>query len=139
MAELDTEIAQIVREWAEVTELTLKDRIRRLGIGRKSNSTELLNSVRHRVYVAAANVIGVDFMFLQEGRYIDMGVGRGYPLSGPTSRHVREGGRPRRWPRRWYSRPFYGRVNKLLEIISVQVTESIISEFAEIPTLTVNA
>lgn len=140
MNDLESEVAKILDDWSGLTVKAIQARMRRFKVGGKTPGSTLIDSVRYRMYAAASGRVGAEFSFNDSGRFIDMGVGRGYPTSGPTSDRVVYGGeKPLRYPKRVYARPFYARLNRLMETISVEVREQVIHEFNSIPPITISA
>lgn len=125
------EVQEYVTSWADKTDEILLMMIRRLNI---EYTGELYDSVRSRVYKMAGEAIGYDLNFLLHGRFRDMGVGRGRGKniatkieSTSTNREIIRGkGRTRLKPGRWYSRPFYGRLNALQGAIGYAMMEQTI-------------
>jgi hypothetical protein len=102
--------------------------LKRYGVG---ITEELYQSVRHRVYQRSSALIGYDLSFLLRGRYRDMGAGRGRGKdlavkleSSTTNREIIQGrGRSKIKPAKWYSKPFYGRLNMLQGVIGMKTME----------------
>lgn len=92
--------------WAEVMINIWQDRMIAFGV---RDTGELLNSLQTQVHFQSNGDIGkITHTYLHYGRFVDMGVGRGVPLSqaGPGS------GRKRR---PWYNRPYYRSIKVLTE------------------------
>ncbi|WBL42406.1 hypothetical protein PBT90_20360 [Algoriphagus halophytocola] len=123
-----SEIQSYVQSWADRTDQVLLQMMKRLGVG---ITEELFKSVQSRVYAQASAMIGYDLSFLTYGRFRDMNVGRGRGKdlslkfeSTTTNREIIQGkNRKRSKVAKWYSRPFYGRLNALEGAIGIQMME----------------
>lgn len=97
-----------VEAWAEIVIDKWETMIARLKIGHSGN---LLNSFAHHVATQAnGDPERIEFVFEYYGKFIDMGVGRGVPIS-----EVQFSDRKRK---PWYSKTFFSQVKKLGEILS---------------------
>jgi hypothetical protein len=121
------EVKAFLDEWADNTDQVLLQMLRRYDVG---ITEDLYNSVRSRVYEQGSALIGYDLSFLLRGRFRDMSAGRGRGKgalsakleSSTTNREIiRSRGRIK--PARWYSRPFYGRLNMLQGVIGIKAME----------------
>ncbi len=125
------EIKSYLDQWADDTDQVLLQMMRRYDIG---ITEELYKSLRHRVYARSAALIGYDLSFLLRGRFRDMGAGKGRGKdlavkleSSTTNREIiRSRGRTKIKPAKWYSKPFYGRLNMLQGVIGIKAMESTI-------------
>jgi hypothetical protein len=74
-------------------------------------------------------MIEANFSFLKEGRFVDMGAGRGSKIeSQKGNREIITGkARKTRKPKKWYSRPFYGRLYALQGVMGANISEQAIS------------
>jgi hypothetical protein len=123
-----TEIQSYVQRWAERTDQVLLMMLKREDVG---ITEELFKSVQSRVYANASSMIGYDLSFLTYGRFRDMNVGRGRGKSlsmkfesTTTNREIiQRKGRKRAKTAKWYSRPFYGRLNALEGAIGIRMME----------------
>ena len=123
-----TEIKSYVHSWADTTDQVLHTQLKRHGIG---ITEELFKSVQSKVYAKASEIIGYDLSFLTYGRFRDMNVGRGRGKSlslkfesTTTNREIIQGkNRKRTKTAKWYSSPFYGRLNVLEGVIGIQMME----------------
>lgn len=119
------ELFEVLAEWGRRTDLVLRAEIGKLGIG---VTEELLASVRYRVFQEAAGA-GYDLSFLDYGRFVDMGVGRGHGMDAKIERQktnaalIRSQRKKERKPKKWYSRAFYGRLNTLNGVVSGAMVE----------------
>jgi hypothetical protein len=124
----------LTSDWAKRTEVILKDQIKKQGIGVTDG---LYNSIRSKVFEKADMMIEAQFNFLREGRFVDMGAGRGKIESQEGNKALLTGGKATggRKAKKWYSRPFYGRLYALNGVIgaaiSEQVVKSIIGELKQ--------
>lgn len=114
-----------VQDWARRTDQILLNQFDRYGIG---VTDELAASVRSKVYELAGEQIRYDLSFLVSGRFRDMNVGR--PRAIETRDLAREQLQARgytdRKPAKWYSKPFYGRLNALSGVVSASLVEKAI-------------
>lgn len=126
------EVQAFVASWADKTDQVLLEMLRRYEVG---VTEELYNSVRSKVYQMAGYMLGYELNFLVHGRFRDMGVGRGRGKSvaskietTATNREIIQG-RTRRRAKiaRWYSRPFYGRLNALEGALGLSLMEQAIN------------
>lgn len=124
------EVKAYVSQWADYTDRLLLQMLRRYDVG---VTEELYQSVRSKVYERSSALIGYDLTFLLRGRYRDMGAGRGrgknaLPAkleSSTTNREIiRSRGKLK--PAKWYSKPFYGRLNMLQGVIGMKLMEETI-------------
>lgn len=123
-----SEVRSYVQDWADYTDRLLLQMMKRYGIG---ITEELYKSLRSQVYQRAGDMIGYDLSFLTYGRFRDMNVGksRGKSLSfklesTATNREIIQGRKRKRLKSgKWYSRPFYGRLNALEGAIGIQMME----------------
>lgn len=122
------EIQSYVQSWADRTDQVLLMTMKRLGVG---ITEELFKSVQSKVYAKASEMIGYDLGFLTYGRFRDMNVGRGRGKdlslkfeSTTTNREIIQGkNRKSTKSAKWYSKPFYGRLNALEGAIGIQMME----------------
>jgi hypothetical protein len=112
----------LTTDWAKRTEAILKDQIKKQGIG---VTDALYNSIKSKVFEKADLLIEAQFNFLKEGRFVDMGAGRGKMESQAGNKALLTGGKANggRKPKKWYSRPFYGRLYALNGIIGAAISE----------------
>lgn len=116
-----TENIAFVENWAKYTSMKLTAMRKRLDIGK---SSDLAQSFGYSVSTSGS-MIHVEFHFLARGRFVDMGAGRKAESSG---RYASEANAPKgRKPKKWYSKPFYGRLNALNEALSTSVAEEVIN------------
>ncbi|SDK34223.1 hypothetical protein SAMN05421823_102504 [Catalinimonas alkaloidigena] len=110
---------QLVEDWAHRTDQLLHDSLRRRNIG---VSEALYASLFMQVTARAGGMIGVDLSFLLRGRFVDIGAGRARKLH--SQNHYRQAyGKTGRRPKKWYSRPFYGRLHALNNVLMAEITE----------------
>ncbi|MBC6698090.1 hypothetical protein [Hymenobacter sp. BT190] len=144
-----SEVLQVVQQWAKRLEGILDQEFDKLGIGQND---DLRPSVRHKVYQMAGDMIGYDLSFLGYGRFVDIGTGKGNGRAerdlsvggiltklesqdtngrilkrrrgkgGQFKKNKRE--KKGRKPKKWYSRAFYGQLNRLMGVVSATMVES---------------
>jgi hypothetical protein len=104
----------------------------RYGIGVSHN---LQWSFQKQIVLAGGDVDRVIFKFLQYGRFVDMGVGRGQSLTemlmARRERYRGVDGKmtagPGRKPKPWYTKTFYREVAKLSELYQAKYSEKIVT------------
>lgn len=105
---------EIMTKWAEMVIRIWEERMLRLRIV-GSSPPQLLNSFFHTVQTQANGDVGlIVFTFNWYGRMVDMGVGRGVPLSLAGSASTKRQKAP------WYSQTFVVEVRKLTEFLAKQ-------------------
>lgn len=78
-----------------------------------TNSYTLLNSFSSEIVTAAnGDIDKITFAFVFYGRFVDMGVGKGVPISLVGTPGIK------RKPRKWYSPMFSSQVKALSEILA---------------------
>ena len=111
--------AKLVDEWAKILITRWQRQLRKRGIGK---SYELTNSFTHQISLQAnGEVRRIDLEFLQRGRFVDMGVGKGTPIA-----LVKENARPlnrirgvkTRRSKKWYSPTLGAETKKLAELLA---------------------
>lgn len=118
----------IATDWAARTEAVLKESIKKLGIG---VTDELYASLKTQVIEKGGDLIDINLTFLARGRYVDMGAGQGYAkgvFEGVASNREKLIGRK---PKKWYSKPFYGRINALMGITGAALSEAAVKAIIE--------
>lgn len=120
----DTEV--FFSRWVKRTEEILVGQLAAKKIG---VTDDLKRSVQSRMITMADGYLRGEFMFMERGRFVDMGAGRG----SNTDRSLYDmddayTNRKKRKPKKWYSRPFYGRLNDLEGAIGYAIMEQAIDE-----------
>jgi hypothetical protein len=124
------EVQEFVSRWADRTDDVLLMMLRRYEVG---ITDALYNSVRSRVYQSAGDKLGYDLSFLLRGRFRDMNVGRGRGKNTSAKIETTAGNRAiiqnrrKKKSDRWYSRPFYGRLNALEGALGFALMEQAIN------------
>lgn len=99
-----------VREYHLHTGEVLRREITRLNVGEKGNGQEvLLRSVKVDVSLSGTAIVG-ETIFVTHGRFRDMGTGSG-------------GRGGNRKPAKWYSKPYFGRMSRLQEVVNLKIVE----------------
>jgi len=128
--------SEIADMWAKITIKRWRKKLRTLRIG---NSRELYKSFAKDVIGAAnGDLIKIEFAFHYYGKFVDMGVGKGTPISGVKENRTARSMQGkmlgnRRRAKKWYSKTFYAESMRLIEIMSehysnlgsVAITENI--------------
>lgn len=125
------EVEKYVRSWKDKTDQVLKDMLIRYDVG---YTEELFKSIRGKVYKMSSDRIGYDLGFMKHGRFRDMNVGRGRKKnlslkieSTSSNRRIIAGKAPKGLkPAKWFSKPFYGRLNALQGAIGYSMMEQAI-------------
>ena len=127
-------VRQDVFEFVQQQALTLEAVLQRKLVRYKVQGTDLRSSIRTAVYQQAQGTIGFDLTFAEQGRYLDMGSGRGYSHGkriggGEATRATIRGRKSRRYPKKWWTRPFYRWYYQLTEVVSATIVEQTIQSF----------
>lgn len=128
---------QMVQEWAVIVMSRWFEALQYYGIGK---TRALQWSFQKQLIKANGDVEAVIFKFLQYGRFIDMGVGRGQDLNGLVlarkyDRYRDVNGkmtwglvsRIARKKKPWYTKTFYREVAKLADLYKAKYGEKIVS------------
>jgi hypothetical protein len=104
-------------EWGDYVEERLRQALAALNVG---YTQELISSLSHRVMAASASQKGqYQQLFKEYGRFVDMGAGRGQMLQTEANkRRALKRRKGARQPKKWYSKTFYGSLNKLIGNLS---------------------
>ncbi|SFD00708.1 hypothetical protein SAMN05421780_11911 [Flexibacter flexilis DSM 6793] len=115
----------LVQDWANRTARVLREQIKQKKV---KHTDELLHSIAVEVAQKEAGVIEASFSFKLYGRFVDMGAGRRPVIeSAQTNREVWQAKSKGRKPKKWYSRPYYGRVHVLNAVVSSKVAEQAVN------------
>lgn len=133
MADKIGEVQSYVASWAQKTDEILLMTLKRLNVG---HNEDLFRSLRSKVYRLAGDTVGYDLTFLLHGRFRDMNVGRGRGKSSSLKientasnrQIVRKRGVK---PAKWFSKPFYGRLNALQGAIGYSLMEQSIQSITK--------
>lgn len=107
-------IDQIVSEWAVVTIDRLQKSLNSKGVGKTGS---LYYSFLYQLKgISAAGPSGVQLEFNFYGKFVDMGVGRGYKIEDVNANRDAYSNNARR-PKKWLSKTLYGEVLALREIL----------------------
>ncbi|MDR6196143.1 hypothetical protein [Siphonobacter sp. SORGH_AS_0500] len=120
-------VFDLVSEWANYTKERLLKQLDRKKIG---ITDELKRSIDYKIRVEGDQITAT-FSFLLYGRFVDMGVSNGIKASDRSAyREASAGAEKKRVAKKWFNKPFYGRVYWLMEAIPLQTTERILNTFA---------
>ena len=127
------EVSALFERWLTRTEEIMRQRISQMDIGSypgKKGPDELLRSLSSRMRDLGSGYLEGSFSFLERGRFVDMGSGRGYSF-GQSIRgtHDLETGRRKnkgRRPKKWYGKVFYGRLNDLQGAVGYTMMENVL-------------
>jgi hypothetical protein len=115
---METEHKAIFGRWLNNTVKSLLKSADRL----KVKDTEALKkSIKTNLSDAGEGILRGELSFLNRGRFVDMGAGRRAKNSFTNNRK----------PKRWYSRPFYGRLNDLEGVLGISTMEESIKSLKE--------
>ena len=124
MNALEKEAEQILRRWLEGTEEALLYEIGRKRIG---ISRELRNTLKADIS-KLGSLLRSEVAFLDRGRFVDMGVGRGQKVAQLSQRP--KSLRSRR-PKPFYSPTVYGRLDMLAGALGIEFSEQFLSSMKE--------
>jgi hypothetical protein len=132
--QVNVEVSQLFDRWLSRTEDIMRSRISEMGIGSyrgKRGPDELLRSLSTQMRSLGQGYLEGSITFLERGRFVDMGSGRGYSF-GQSIRgsHDLETGRSKRKgrrPKKWYGKVFYGRLNDLQGAVGYTMMEGVMS------------
>lgn len=125
-------IREALEEYSREVTLAMR---RQIGQKKIIETGKLLKSLGYKVYQQAAEG-NTNIDFAEWGRFLDMGVGKGQPLSGlkATKAELKakagKGGKIRR-PRKFYSPTVYGKLNGLIGDLAYGFTEETIARLKE--------
>jgi len=131
---LNTE--QFARKWAEILTDRLHNALDKYNIGKLDGA--LWRSIQAATIAENGNAEKVITRFLQYGRFIDMGVGRGVPIglagTGAFSAARNDDGTLRRNRRRkkvWYSKTYYADVMRFKELYLQTFNQQVPGQISE--------
>ena len=108
--------------WAKIVEDRLAKEMLRLGA---VYTTDLIRSLSYQVYQASGKHNGrYALSFLQYGRMVDMGAGRGRKIESAAGN--RELLTKTREAKKWYSKTAYGSLNMLIKRLAENYQEGVI-------------
>jgi hypothetical protein len=113
-----------LKAWADIVISKLKNNIDELDVRDLGN---LDDSIIHTLLInAGTDIDKIEFSFKMYGIYVDMGVGKEFSRgnSGDTA-NERGISSPKRKPKEWFSRKYYGQVMKLREILMEKYSKAI--------------
>lgn len=135
-----TFILHVMRETMDLMNSALVASIRKNKIGA---SNDLVNSIRTESFTSGQGAIG-RLIFDEQGRMVDMGVGRKYPLGGIQAvtetllSSNKEGialvKKQGRRPKKWYSKVAYGKLEFLEKKLMYGFTEEARKELLKMQT-----
>ena len=117
-------------QWLRRTVDIMEGRIRDIDIG---ESDELRNSLKTSIKRLAQGYLEGEITFLERGRFVDMGSGRGYSFGRSTrGDHDLQEGRHKkgRKPKKWYGKVFYGRLNDLQGAVGLKLMDAVTESFS---------
>lgn len=128
--------AQFASMWAEVTIDRLHQALDKFNIGKLDGA--LWRSLQAEIVKSNGDVDRVITRFMQYGRFVDMGVGRGVSIgaagtsafaaarnaNGTLKKYARK-------PKKWFSRTYYHEVQRFVELYSDEFSKQIPVQIAE--------
>lgn len=113
-----------LKAWADIVISKLKNNIDELDVRDLGN---LDNSIIHTLLVnAGTDIDKIEFSFKMYGIYVDMGVGKEFSRGNSGDTGYDKGfTNPKRKPKEWFSRKYYGQVMKLREILMDKYSKAI--------------
>ena len=121
---LEQEVEAILARWLERTEEALLYEMRRQRIG---ITRQLRQTLKTRLFKDGQLIRG-EILFLDRGRFVDMGVGRGQKIAQLSKRP--KSLRSRR-PKRFYSPTTYGRLSMLAGALGIEFSEQFLGAMRE--------
>lgn len=116
--ETEKEVEELFQRWLKRTEEVLLHELKE----KKVEDTRLLRQTLRSRLVREGRMLRGELIFLDRGRFVDMGVGRGQKI-GQLSK--REKSLRARKPKPWYSRAAYGRLNTLAGALGIEFSEQV--------------
>ncbi|MCJ8334931.1 MAG: hypothetical protein MJH10_11870 [Epibacterium sp.] len=115
-------------QWLRRTVAIMEGRIRDMGIG---DTDDLRDSLAHEMRRLSTGYLEGEISFLERGRFVDMGSGRGYSFgkSHRTDLHAQGREAKGRKPKKWYGRVFYGRLNDLQGAVGLKLMDAVTEGF----------
>jgi hypothetical protein len=119
-------IEQVLSEWLTIAVERFQNSLKKNKVG---VSEKLFNSfLTNIIQGSAGNISKIEILFLFYGRYVDMGVGKGFPIGGRKTfkdfnKYRNQSGKlhsVRRKPKKWYSKTKAFEIGKLTEILAEQ-------------------
>ena len=104
----NTNLGLTIEAWADIVIERWETKIERLRIGNTGNLAK--SFYQHVQTQANGNPELIIFTFEYYGKFVDMGVGRGVPLSQVEFSYRR--------PKPWYSKVFFSQLEKLKDILA---------------------
>jgi len=126
--EANVDVAVLFEKWLDrtveihLTELTKQD------IG---ETDDLRRSVTKHFRRMSEGYLEGGLIFLERGRFVDMGSGRGVSFGRSTRGFDLETIKSGRKPKRWYSKVFYGRLNDLQGALGLKLMEQVVEQGRE--------
>lgn len=112
-----------LKAWADIVISKLKNNIDELDVRDLGN---LDNSILHTLLInAGTDIDKIEFSFKLYGIYVDMGVGKEFSRGNSGDTGYDKGLDPKRKPKEWFSRKYYGQVMKLREILIEKYSKAI--------------
>lgn len=119
--ELKFDVRELAQKWSEFTVDKLHDALDKYNIGKLDGA--LWKSIQDQVVANGGDVEKVITRFLQYGRFVDMGVGRGVPIGGAGTKQFSNARnndgtlkRYARKPRPWFSKTYYHETQRFAEL-----------------------
>jgi len=122
--ELEKEAEALFRRWLKETEEGLLYELRRQKV---EDTRKLRQTLRTRL-AREGKMLRGEVLFLDRGRFVDMGVGRGQKISQLSKRRKSQRSRN---PKPWYSRAAYGRLNTLAGALGIEFSEQIMKSISD--------
>ncbi len=126
---MKTEAEIVFDRWLDKTGKILHDELLKQGVG---VSDELKKSLRTEMRRLGEGYLEGRIIFLERGRFVDMGSGRGYSMGRRLGSFDETSGRKGRRAKKWYSRAFYGRLNDLEGVLGIKLMEQAV-EAVKVP------
>ena len=113
----NSEAEEIFRRWADTT---LKILLRQIDKKKVKDTEKLRKSLSVKIVEIGEGFLSGEFSFMPRGRFVDMGAGRKRAFNPYESTYQKA---KERKPKKWYSRPFWGRLNDLEGVMGIELME----------------
>lgn len=116
-------VYELSAHWLSRTVEILQQQLKKHKIG---VTDELYQTLKGEATRRSAAEIQLALYFLRRGKFVDMGVGKGVPIESVQKSRERSRGSSRmRKAKKWYSKPWYGRLNDLNGVINFTISETV--------------
>lgn len=115
------EVRAFLENFQEKNKAILLREMKKQGIGQ---SEDLYRKLSVAMEEKTVGLFHLELVMLRRGRFVDMGVGRGVPIEKVKAPRQRSrGAKRKRRAKKFYSKPFYGRLNDLQGAVGYKMME----------------